>query len=66
MAKNKRISIKATQTALVKKEAEAVAEATPAKTTDSFQNFEQNLGLGANNAMSSSSYGFNPITRNRT
>ena len=66
MAKNKRVSIKATQTALVKKEAEAVAEAAPAKTTDSFQNFEQNLGLGANNAMSSSSYGFNPITRNRT
>jgi phage-related protein (TIGR01555 family) len=36
------------------------------KTSDSFQNFEHNLGIGANNAMSSSTYGFNPITRNRT
>lgn len=33
---------------------------------DSFVNFSQNLGVGANNAMTSSSYGFNPITRNRT
>jgi phage-related protein (TIGR01555 family) len=36
------------------------------KAFDSFQNFAHNLGIGADNAMSSSSYGFNPITRNRT
>ena len=35
-------------------------------TVDSFVNFEQNLGINANNAMSSSTYGFNPITRQRT
>ena len=35
-------------------------------TLDSFVNFAHNLGIGADNAMSSSSYGFNPITRNRT
>ena len=33
---------------------------------DSFVNFSQNLGVGAGNAMTTSTYGFNPITRNRT
>jgi hypothetical protein len=37
-----------------------------APTADSFQNFALNIGLGTNNSMSQSSYGFNPITRNRT
>ena len=32
---------------------------------DGFQNFEAALGLGTNNQMSSSRYGFNPLTRNR-
>lgn len=37
------------------------------KTTgDSFQNFALNIGIGTNNALSGSSYGFNPITRVRT
>lgn len=35
-------------------------------TRDSFQNFEANLGMGTNNMMASSTYGFNPITRERT
>jgi len=34
-------------------------------TVDSFVNFSQNLGIGADNALSGASYGFNPITRNR-
>lgn len=33
--------------------------------SDSFQNFQQMLGIGADNALTTSSYGFNPITRNR-
>lgn len=33
--------------------------------TDSFQNLAQKLGIGADNPLSTSSYGFNPITRNR-
>jgi phage-related protein (TIGR01555 family) len=33
---------------------------------DSFVNFSQNLGIGADNPLTSSTYGFNPITRNRT
>lgn len=37
-----------------------------AVTLDSFVNFAQKLGMGADNALSTSSYGFNPITRNRT
>lgn len=35
-------------------------------TTDSFQNFAQKLGVGADNPLTTGSYGFNPITRNRT
>jgi phage-related protein (TIGR01555 family) len=35
-------------------------------TGDAFQNFALNIGLGTNNALSASSYGFNPITRIRT
>ena len=33
---------------------------------DSFQNFAANMGLGTDNITSGGSYGFNPITRNRT
>lgn len=35
-------------------------------TVDSFVNFAHNLGIGTDNPMTSSSYGFNPVTRNRT
>lgn len=35
-------------------------------TLDSFVNFAHNLGIGTDNPMTSSSYGFNPVTRNRT
>ena len=35
-------------------------------TNDSFQNFTAQLGYGTSNQMSGSTYGFNPITRNRT
>lgn len=34
-------------------------------TMDSFVNFAQNMGFGADNALATSSYGFNPVTRNR-
>ena len=34
-------------------------------TQDSFFNFQMKLGMGTDNAMSTSSYGFNPLTRNR-
>lgn len=37
-----------------------------AATADSFQNFSLNLGLGTNNALSDSTYGFLPVTRDRT
>lgn len=36
------------------------------RTADAFQNFSLNLGLGTNNALSQSQYGFYPITRVRT
>lgn len=36
------------------------------RTDDSFQNFQLQLGMGTDNALSGSTYGFNPITRNRT
>lgn len=38
----------------------------PAKTRDSFENFRGDLGIGVNKLMSDATYGFNPITRNRT
>lgn len=36
------------------------------KSVDSFQNLAQNMGVGANNPLTSATYGFNPISRNRT
>lgn len=36
-----------------------------AATGDSFVNFAHKLGIGADNALTSSTYGYNPITRNR-
>jgi len=36
-----------------------------ATTQDSFVNFEQRMGVGADNALSSSTYGLNPISRQR-
>ncbi len=37
-----------------------------ARTSDSFQNFAAQLGIGADTLLSASTYGFNPITRIRT
>ena len=36
------------------------------KTTDSFQNFVAKIGIGTDNLSSAGTYGFNPITRERT
>jgi uncharacterized protein len=44
----------------------AIRENRRVKTRDSFQNFQLGLGIGTNNASSGNSYGYNPITRNRT
>jgi phage-related protein (TIGR01555 family) len=68
MAKKKRVNVQrfaatARENDIAERQA---AEAARAKTQDSFVNYEQNMGIGANNAMSSSTYGFNPITRQRT
>src|SRR5579863_322032 len=38
----------------------------PVATADSFVNFQQKMGLGADYPLAGSSYGFNPITRIRT
>lgn len=37
-----------------------------AQTGDSFQNFSMKYGIGTDNPTTTSNYGFNPITRNRT
>jgi phage-related protein (TIGR01555 family) len=37
-----------------------------AATNDSFVNLAHKLGIGADNALTSGTYGYNPITRNRT
>src|SRR5712671_2487712 len=62
MARKRGIT-QATMSAAAKAEKEA---ARIASTSDSFQNLAINLGLGTNNASTASTYGFNPITRNRT
>jgi phage-related protein (TIGR01555 family) len=41
------------------------AQTADAQVSDSFQNFALQLGVGTDNAMSGSTYGFNPITRLR-
>lgn len=41
------------------------APALDAATVDSFNNFAHRMGVGADNPLSTSTYGFNPITRNR-
>lgn len=75
-----RTSIKSAAAAAVKADAKLRASMAPARsrssitrdgggvsaaTSDSFVNFMQRLGMTADNPMSTSSYGFNPITRNR-
>ena len=57
---------RAAQTADIKARLKVAKGAKTSSTVDSFVNFAHNLGVGADNALSSASYGFNPITRNRT
>src|SRR5579864_2911714 len=39
--------------------------ASRANTADAYQNFQQSIGIGTDNSLTSSTYGFNPITRIR-
>ena len=60
-------SAKATAQKVRREEARATRDsAKRSKTKDSYQNFPLNLGIGTDNALTYSSYGFNPITRVRT
>lgn len=47
------------------KKAQKALLAPGSMTMDSFVNFAQKLGIGADNALSTARYGLNPITRNR-
>ena len=65
----KRVSVKgvarreaSAEKALIK----AKIKAATVDTADSFQNFALNLGIGTDNPLSTSTYGFNPISRIRT
>lgn len=68
-----RRSVKAAANRAVRAEAElrgsspSPAESSAAKvfSTDSFQNFQAKLGMNTDNMMSGSTYGFNPVSRNR-
>lgn len=46
-------------------EARKATQTTGSLVLDSFVNFSQKMGMGADNPLSTSSYGFNPVTRNR-
>ena len=58
-----RASIKASTIKKVEREGRELRKG---KTGDTFQNFALNLGIGTNNALSQSLYGFYPVTRVRT
>lgn len=58
---NKKISVKGAANA-----AKRADDAARAKARDSFVNFAQKMGVGADNPLSTAGYGFNPITRIRT
>lgn len=61
-----RKSIVRAASAAVNQDAKARVKAEKKKNVaDSFVNFSMNLGIGTNNPMTDSTYGFNPITRNR-
>jgi hypothetical protein len=71
-----RVSVKGVAKAALREDAKTrIKLATPTKdgapslgaaTNDSFVNFSMKLGVGADNSLSSSAYGFNPITRLKT
>lgn len=71
----KKLSIRADVRAAKQAEARATKDAVRkptgsaatlgAPTLDSFVNFAHKLGVGADNALTSGTYGYNPITRNR-
>ena len=44
---------------------EATERVARASAVDSFVNFAQKMGVGADNPMTGGTYGFNPISRNR-
>src|SRR6266516_7461736 len=64
MAKNKR-TIKAVANRTVVQDAK-LREPSAVRILDSFVNFAQKMGIGADSPLTSGSYGFNPITRIRT
>lgn len=60
----KKVSVKRTARDAVRADAKE-RKAKKFKAGDSFVNFAQRLGVGADNALSTAGYGFNPITRIR-
>jgi len=48
-----------------RKQIKDTAKASKAKTADAYQNFQQSIGIGTDNSLTTSTYGFNPITRIR-
>lgn len=69
MATSKRVSVKGLSTRATKALDKRIktAEAEGRKmANDSFLNFSHQLGIGADNPLTSATYGFNPVTQNRT
>jgi phage-related protein (TIGR01555 family) len=64
----KKSVMRTAQTALTQdtKARDKAAKESSQRTVDSFVNFSANVGIGTDNLMSGGTYGFNPITRNRT
>lgn len=69
MSGSKKVSVKGVgqrQTNAEKALLRSKLKSSTTRTDDSFQNFALNLGIGTDNPLSSSTYGFNPISRVRT
>ncbi len=62
----RKVSIKRVAKQAVREDAKDRVSWAEGKTVDSIQNFIAKLGIGTDNLQSATTYGFNPITRNRT
>ncbi len=59
-------SIQRTVAAAINADTKARIKTKKTRAIDSFNNFAHSMGVGADNPLSTATYGFNPITRNRT
>jgi phage-related protein (TIGR01555 family) len=66
LAKQKKVAVRASANRALREDKQLRQQNPPStRTLDSFQNFAAKLGMGTDNLMAQSTYGFNPISRIR-